>query len=173
MKGTEKRIPRSGTMPLRCAAVVAADRPMKVTSPLSALSLKAPWNCVTTSAQNPRRELRMEGILHDPRDALSIAYSRDGHDRAALGLLRQPLSHRAHRLRRPGDLRGAAARADGAFPGADGAGGRGPSRPGDGGRRRLRAGDARDGVLPLRGGGAPPPRPGSRIDPAAPLGAPP
>src|SRR5262245_66531935 len=76
MNGTEKRIPRAGTRLLRWAALVAAARPMNVTSPLSALSLKAPWNCVTMSAQNPRRGGRMVGILHEPRAAPPIAYSR-------------------------------------------------------------------------------------------------
>ena len=37
MNGTEKRMPRSGTMLLRWEAVVAAASPMNVTSPLSAL----------------------------------------------------------------------------------------------------------------------------------------
>ena len=65
-----------GTTASRCLGDVAAAKPMKVTRVFSALSLKAPWNCVTIRLQKPRREeavaggieLLMAGGLYHPHE---------------------------------------------------------------------------------------------------------
>ena len=62
MNGSENRAVTSS--PTRCNSAVDTFMPriMNTTSHLRTLSLKAPWNCVTKSAQKPRRRPEASGV---------------------------------------------------------------------------------------------------------------
>ena len=64
MNGRENRAVTSS--PTRCSSAedTFIPRIMNTTSHLRTLSLNAPWNCVTMSAQNPQRERVASGVRH-------------------------------------------------------------------------------------------------------------